>query len=75
MELKQVNSNKQIGIEGEQLARRVLKDKGYQVMQADWIGKMQNSDEYHLFETKFQEIFKPPPGHGHGLPCKRGLRP
>lgn len=49
------------------MARHYLKSRGYEIFQADWIGKGKDG-QYILFEIKHQEYFRAPPFDGHGLP-------
>jgi len=55
----------ELGKEGEQEARILLKKCGFWIMQVDWMGE--RNGEYLLFEIKKKEKFKPPPFVGHGL--------
>lgn len=57
-----------LGIEGETLARKILKSniKNLESMlQADWIYKQDG--KYYLVEVKNKEMFKSPPFDGYGL--------
>jgi len=53
------------GIEAEKKARLLLKKRGWQVQQLDWIGKEEN--QWVIFEIKNRELFSPPPFLGTGL--------
>jgi len=53
------------GIEAEKKARLLLKKRGWQIQQLDWIGKKKN--KWVVFEIKNRELFKPPPFLGTGL--------
>lgn len=55
------------GLEGENIIRNYFKKRGIKHMQVDliFIGK---DGKYKLAEIKHQEIYEPPPYHGHGLP-------
>ena len=53
------------GIYAEKKARELLKRNGYQLQQADWIGK--KDGKYTIFEVKERELFAPPPFLGTGL--------
>ena len=53
------------GIEAEKKARILLKSHGWQIQQADWIGRKNN--KWLVFEIKQRELFKPPPFTGTGL--------
>ncbi len=58
------------GQEGWQEARELLKRKGWDVFQIDWMGK--KDGEYVLFEVKKKsEPFNPPPFYGHGLEIRQ----
>lgn len=55
------------GIEGEKIARIILKKYGFQLFGGDWIIKS-NLGKYYLVEIKHKlECFKSPPFDGHGL--------
>jgi len=51
---------------GEKIVREYLISKGAKFFQIDWMSY--EDEEYRLNEVKHQEIFKPPPFYGHGLP-------
>jgi len=53
------------GIKGEQLARELLKKRGYTIFEIDWIAE--KNDNYLQVEVKHKEGFKPPPFYGHGM--------
>ncbi len=55
----------ELGKEGEQKARLLLKQKGFYIGQSDWIGKKDN--QWVRFEIKRKERFNSPPFDGHGL--------
>lgn len=55
----------ELGKEGEQKARKILKTAGYWVGQIDWLGK--KDGKWIKFEIKRKERFEPPPFEGHGL--------
>lgn len=55
----------ELGKEGEQQARLLLKKRGFWIGQSDWIGKKDN--QWIRFEIKRKERFTPPPFEGHGL--------
>ena len=55
------------GIEGEKIARIILKKYGFQLFGGDWIIKS-SQGKYYLVEIKHKsESFKAPPFDGHGL--------
>lgn len=58
-----------VGIKGEQKAREILKQNGFNIFQADWIAKTKNN--YCLIEVKHKEMFKKPPFDGHGLDLRQ----
>jgi len=51
---------------GEEIIRKYLKSRGAEILQVDWMSY--EEEEYRVNEAKYQEIFKPPPFYGHGLP-------
>ena len=55
----------ELGKEGEQQARILLKSLGFTVQQLDWVG-IKNKKTV-CFEIKKKERFNPPPFEGHGL--------
>jgi len=55
----------EIGREAEIKARVLLKKKGYEIFQSDWLGKKNGS--WVNFEVKEKEMFKSPPFDGHGM--------
>ena len=59
----------ELGKEGEQQARFLLKKRGYWIGQSDWIGKKNN--KWYRFEVKRKERFIPPPFEGHGLDIRQ----
>lgn len=59
----------ELGRKGEELARLFLKDKGFALFQADWIGKKDGN--YTVFEVKHKERFLSPPFDGHGLDVRQ----
>ncbi len=59
----------ELGKEGEQKARLLLKQKGFYIGQSDWIGKKDN--QWVRFEIKRKERFNSPPFNGHGLNVKQ----
>jgi hypothetical protein len=61
----------EIGRQGEQLARTVLKEtfKVDDIFQADWLVKAK--DNWHVIEVKHKELFKPPPFYGQGLDIRQ----
>ena len=54
------------GIEGEKIARDILKQNGFNVFGGDWIAQNKNGD-YFLIEVKNKELYNPPPFLGTGL--------
>lgn len=61
--------NYELGKEGEQQARLILKKLGYEVQSPDWLGL--KDDEFTCFEIKKKERFTPPPFEGHGLDSRQ----
>lgn len=60
----------QIGREGEELARIVLKQlKIDNLFQADWI--IEKDGKYYVVEVKHKERFTAPPFDGHGLDLRQ----
>lgn len=59
----------EIGRDGEAKARNLLKAKGFQIFQADWIGY--KNGKYTMFEIKQKERYQPPPFEGHGLDIRQ----
>lgn len=59
----------ELGKEGEQKARLLLKKRGFYIGQSDWIGKKNN--QWNRFEIKRKERFNPPPFEGHGLDIRQ----
>lgn len=59
----------ELGKEGEQQARLLLKKRGFYIGQSDWIGKKDN--QWARFEIKRKERFEPPPFEGHGLDIRQ----
>lgn len=59
------------GIEGEKLARIILKDKFKvdNIFQADWIVLKDN--KYYVIEVKHKQLFKSPPFDGQGLDIRQ----
>jgi hypothetical protein len=56
-----------IGHEGELIILNYLKSIGAKnIFQADWIAEIDG--EYRIIESKHQDIFRPPPFWGTGLP-------
>ena len=55
----------ELGKEGEQQARLILKKMGFEVQSPDWLGLKDNN--WVCFEIKKKERFEPPPFEGHGL--------
>ena len=53
------------GIDAEKKGRLLLKERGWQIQQLDWIGKKQA--KWAIFEIKQRELFQPPPFLGTGL--------
>lgn len=59
-----------IGLEGEKMARLVLKKMGcVNIFQADWLIKP--DDKWFVVEVKRKERFSPPPFWGHGLDIRQ----
>jgi len=56
-----------IGIEGEQLARKIIREhfKVFDIQQLDWL--VHKNGRYYAIEVKHKEMFKPPPFKGQGL--------
>ena len=54
-----------LGREGEQKARILLKGLGFEVQSPDWLGFKEG--EWTCFEVKRKERFLSPPFDGHGL--------
>jgi len=54
-----------LGKEGEQKARMILKGMGFEVQCPDWIAL--KDDKWTCFEIKSKERFLAPPFDGHGL--------
>ena len=59
----------ELGKEGEQKARLLLKQKGFWVGQSDWIGK--KDGKWWRFEIKRKARFMPPPFEGQGLDIRQ----
>jgi len=58
--------DEQLGKDGEAKARLLLKQKGYEITQIDWLGVRDN--KIYRFEIKAKSRrFNPPPFEGHGL--------
>ena len=59
------------GIEGEKLARLILKDKFKvdNIFQADWI--VLKNGKYYVIEVKHKQLFKSPPFDGQGLDIRQ----
>jgi len=58
------------GINGEQMARLVIKKWGIdELFQLDWMAKYK--DKYICFEIKHKEWFTPPPCRGQGLDVRQ----
>jgi len=57
---------KKMGDDAWKEAREMLKDKGWNLQQIDWLGE--KDGKWIKFEVKGQEPFDPPPFSGHGLP-------
>jgi hypothetical protein len=57
----------QIGIEGEQLARKILNEhfKVYDIQQLDWL--VHKDSKWYAVEVKHKEMYVPPPFKGQGL--------
>ena len=55
----------ELGHEGEQQARILLKKQGFIIQSPDWLGY--KDDKWVCFEIKKKERFTPPPFEGHGL--------
>jgi len=55
----------ELGKQGEQEARLLLKGIGFWLMQLDWVGE--KDGKYFVFEIKKKEKYNPPPFWGHGL--------
>ena len=53
------------GINAERKARELLKKRGWQIQQIDWIGE--RNGKWIVFEIKERELFEPPPFTGTGL--------
>lgn len=51
---------------GEKIIREYFASKNIKHFQIDWM--TDEEDEFRLNEIKYQEVFKPPPFYGHGLP-------
>ena len=54
------------GLKGERIIRDYFKKKNIKFFQIDLMAKIEN--KWHVIEVKRQEVFKPPPFYGHGLP-------
>ena len=54
------------GINGEKIARQVLKKNGFNVFGGDWIAQDRKGN-YYLIEAKNKELYNPPPFLGTGL--------
>lgn len=54
------------GMEGETIIRNIFKNQGRKFFQVDLVSLLDGN--YEIDEIKNQEIFKPPPFYGHGLP-------
>lgn len=54
------------GIEGEKIARIVLKENGFNIFGGDWIAE-DKLGNYYLIEVKNKELYTPPPFLGTGL--------
>jgi len=59
----------ELGREGEQKARLLLKENGFWLGQSDWIGK--KDGKWIRFEIKRKERFNLPPFEGHGLDIRQ----
>jgi hypothetical protein len=59
------------GIEGEKIARNVLKNNFgiNNLFQLDWLFKY--NDKYYCVEVKHKELFIPPPFYGQGLDLRQ----
>ena len=55
----------ELGKEGEDQARLILKDKGFNLTSPDWLAE--KDGKWFQFEIKRKERFEPPPFEGHGL--------
>ena len=55
----------ELGREGEQQARILLKKLGFEVQSPDWLAVKENN--WTCIEVKKKERFDPPPFAGHGL--------
>jgi len=55
----------ELGKEGEQEARKILKHLGFELTAPDWLGR--RGGKWTAFEIKRKERFKSPPFDGHGL--------
>lgn len=65
--MKETLSHTEEGRIGEKIVREYLKSMGAKILQIDWMSYEEG--KYRLNEVKYQEIFKPPPFYGHGLPA------
>jgi hypothetical protein len=66
METKLKNSIEELGKEGEEKARIMLKKLGFLLTKPDWIGEKEG--KFIQFEIKMKSAaFTPPPFLGHGL--------
>jgi hypothetical protein len=63
-----------IGIQGENIARRVLKEifGVKDIFQADWLVKVKG--KWYVIEVKHKELFKPPPFYGQGLDIRQVIQ-
>ncbi len=59
----------QEGIEGERLARDIIKASGYDLFGGDWI--INKDKTYYVVEVKHKERFTPPPFEGHGTDLRQ----
>ena len=60
----------ELGKEGEQQARILLKARGFELQSPDWLGTNPEG-KWICFEIKKKERFMPPPFGGHGLDAKQ----
>lgn len=63
--IKQMDRYKE-GMAGEKIVRKIFSDSEFKYFQADLLFKV--GENWNLAEVKRQEMFEPPPFHGHGLP-------
>lgn len=68
MDMKQVNFEK-LGKSGEEKARKLFKQMGFEMQSPDWIAIKDN--QCFVIEVKHKERFQPPPFEGHGLDLKQ----